>query len=220
MSLFGLCEMNILSFETNFGKCSVALFKGERIFYTESEQQFMQSEELVPLIVSLAKDTGINLAKDIDFIACTIGPGSFTGIRIGIATARGMRKASKHIRLIGISTLEALVYSAKDSVDGLDNYNAIVSVVDAHGGQLYMQKFDRFVHPLSEIFVVSREEFIASIKSDEFVVGDIEMSECYKISIDAKLVGEIAKKIIKNDKNRNDELNPVYVKNPSVTLKK
>lgn len=218
--LFGLLEMNILSFETNFGKCSVALFKGERVFYAESAQQFLQSEELIPLIVSLAHDNGINLATDLDYVACTIGPGSFTGIRIGIAAARGMRQASKHIRLIGISSLEVIARGAKNSVNNFHDYKVIIAVIDAHGGQLYVQRFDNDLNPLSEILVSSREEFIASLKEGELVVGDIEIGGSYKISIDAKIVGEIAKKIIENDKNRDDQLNPVYIKNPSVTLKK
>lgn len=98
--------MNLLALETCFGKFSIALFKnGANIAYFESAEETKQAEQLIPAIEEmLAKN---NLAyKDLQAIVVCVGPGSFTGLRIGLAAAKGYELALK-IKLIGVSSLDA-----------------------------------------------------------------------------------------------------------------
>ena len=111
--------MNLLVFDTSMGKCSVALSCNGSVEYKESKDPFMQSEELFPIITTLLEQNEISLS-DIDAIACTIGPGSFTGIRIGIASARGIKKMFPNMKLLGISTLELLAHDIHDKAKDIE----------------------------------------------------------------------------------------------------
>jgi tRNA threonylcarbamoyladenosine biosynthesis protein TsaB len=90
------------------------------------------SETLLPLIDNLFKLTGVTL-KDIDVIAVTSGPGSFTGLRIGAATAMGLARGAD-LPLVPVPTLCSLAYNAGSVMTSGD---IIVPVMDARRGQVY-----------------------------------------------------------------------------------
>ena len=91
------------------------------------------SETLVPLINELLQETNIKL-QDINLIACDNGPGSFTGIRIGISTVKAIAE-SLNIPVIAVSSLEGLAYNIHDS-------EYICSLIDARNNQVYCGIFD------------------------------------------------------------------------------
>ena len=90
------------------------------------------SETLMPMIEHLFKITGLSLNK-IDLIACTCGPGSFTGLRIGAATAKGIAFAINK-PLIAVPTLDALAYTVDKN---LPTGTWVVPLMDARRGQVY-----------------------------------------------------------------------------------
>lgn len=99
--------MNILGIDTSTKTMSVALVSdnkilGELNFYSNMDH----SERLIDNISFLLKSNDMTI-KDIDLVGVAVGPGSFTGIRIGIATAKGLCEFSK-IPIVGVSSLEAL----------------------------------------------------------------------------------------------------------------
>lgn len=98
----------ILCLETATKSCSVALAKDGNLlcFKEEVSEKYSHSEQLTPFIDSLLKEQGIALS-DLDAIAVSKGPGSYTGLRIGVSTAKGLCYALDK-PLIGISTLEAM----------------------------------------------------------------------------------------------------------------
>lgn len=98
----------ILCLETATKSCSVALAKDGQLlaFQEEVSQKYSHSEQLTPFIDSLLQEQGIVLA-DLDAIAVSKGPGSYTGLRIGVSTAKGLCYALDK-PLIGVSTLEAM----------------------------------------------------------------------------------------------------------------
>ena len=127
--------MNILVTDTSAQALTVAL-KTDSFFETRtSESRSLQhSERLVPTVVELCKDAGIS-EKDIDLLACTRGPGSFTGLRIGMAAFKGMAYASGK-PLVSVSTLEVLAHCVP-YFDGV-----IVTVIDAKKQRWYLAAFD------------------------------------------------------------------------------
>ena len=127
--------MNILVTDTSAQALTVAL-KTDSFFETRtSESRSLQhSERLVPTVVELCKDAGIS-EKDIDLLACTRGPGSFTGLRIGMAAFKGMAYASGK-PLVSVSTLEVLAHCVP-YFDG-----AVVTVIDAKKQRWYLAAFD------------------------------------------------------------------------------
>ena len=137
--------LTLLGFDTATTACSVALWAGgEVIAHRRIEAEGRHAETLVPMLREVAAEGNTTLAA-VDRFAVTIGPGSFTGIRIGLATARGLALALKR-PLIGLSTLEVLAASVPRAERG----GPILAALDAGRGRLYAQLFDRSLSALSE----------------------------------------------------------------------
>ena len=126
--------MRILVIDTCLGACQVGLFDGARRVVAASEAMVRgHQERLAPMTAELMAEAGARFDK-LDRIAVTVGPGSFTGLRVGLAFAEGLQLAIG-APLAGIGTLEALAASA-----GGQGLRA--GVIDARRGQVYWQAFD------------------------------------------------------------------------------
>jgi len=122
--------MFILAIETTGKHASVALIDEQgRIHEVDSDATFNHLRSLIPMTDRLLADGGI-APGDLACVAVSIGPGSFTGIRIGVSTARALSQALD-IPVTGVSSLRAFAYNAPD-YDGL-----ICPVFDARRGQVY-----------------------------------------------------------------------------------
>lgn len=117
--------MKILSVSTATNHLSVALNDGQQVIVEKNEQdERNHSEHLDPLIDEILKDNNLTL-KDIDRFAVAIGPGSYTGLRIGITTVK-MFASILNKEVVGISTLQALAKGVKEEalvITGLDARN-------------------------------------------------------------------------------------------------
>lgn len=134
----------LLAFETAFGKFSIAIFRDGKLlenFACEKENE--QAELLIPSIEDLLKRNKLKYS-DITSIAVGTGPGSFTGVRIGLAAAKGIALATK-AKLIGVSSLEASAYKQ----GGGKVY------LNAQRGQAYFQEFDKDINPLNEAELIT-----------------------------------------------------------------
>lgn len=130
---------NILAFDVSNNSCSVAVSIGQDILaYEEDNRPSMQAENLLLLIEKALKTASYDY-DNIDYLAFTNGPGSFTGIRIGLATAEGILMASK-IKAVTISNFEMLYYRLSNQVKFFDK--ALI-LLNAYRNQLYYQEFDR-----------------------------------------------------------------------------
>ena len=125
--------MKILSIDTASDLCTVAILDDNKcikeIIVNDARNH---SEKIMPVIQQILQETNLNL-YDIDLIVCDKGPGSFTGIRIGVGTVLAFQDCL-NIPCIGISSLEALAYNVKQ--DGL-----ICSLIDAKNNNLYFGLF-------------------------------------------------------------------------------
>lgn len=125
--------MRLLSFESSSVSASVAVTDGE-ILLGQSFQNvgLTHSRTLLPMAEALLANTGLSLSQ-IDAFAVSAGPGSFTGVRIGIATVKGLAAAAGR-PCAGVSSLEAAAF-------GLDTARDICAVMDARAGQVYNALF-------------------------------------------------------------------------------
>jgi tRNA threonylcarbamoyladenosine biosynthesis protein TsaB len=130
--------MRVLAIDTALGACAAAILDSDAGAILASESQSMvrgHAEALMPLIARVM-DAGRCEFAHLDRIAVTVGPGSFTGLRVGIAAARGIALAAGK-PAIGLSTLSALaaphVAARSDQV--------ILAAVDARNEQVYFQVF-------------------------------------------------------------------------------
>ncbi len=126
--------MKILSFESTAKVASVALTEDERLLALyQSDSGRTQSEVLLPMAQSILQTHQICM-EDIDLLAVTEGPGSFTGVRIGVATVKGLA-FGRDIPCVGVSTLRSLAENLVD-MNGL-----VCAVMDARRAQVYNALF-------------------------------------------------------------------------------
>lgn len=122
--------MKILAIDTSGSNCSVAIIDDEKIISDFNlNTGTTHSQNLMPMLEQIQSFTNIEL-KDIDAIACCIGPGSFTGIRIGIATVKGIA-LSLNKPVVAVSSLDGLAYNIP-YFDG-----TICSIIDAKNENVY-----------------------------------------------------------------------------------
>jgi len=125
--------MIVLGLDTCLTACSAAVTDGERVLARISQTMARgHQERLAPLAAEAMAAAGLGFDR-LDRVGVTLGPGSFTGLRVGLAFAQGLA-AALSIPLVGVGTLEAL---AAEAPDGL----AFV-VLDARRDQVYFQAFE------------------------------------------------------------------------------
>jgi len=212
--------MKILSIDTSSDICGVALLENDNLIDDNSISNGMtHSENLMPLISELLKRNNIEL-KEINLIACSVGPGSFTGIRIGVSTAKAFAEVN-NIKIAEVTSLETLSQN-------IENSDTKVSLIDARNNQVYCGIFDNNG--------ILKEEYLAddinviiermSKYKDITVVGsgaelhkalltekilDIKFSkDNFQTAIGTGIVGY--KKSINNDLKNADEFLPIYLK--------
>ena len=136
----------ILCIETSTKACSVALAKnGELLALKESiDKDYSHAEQLNLFIEEVMKQTGIEF-KQLNAISVSKGPGSFTGLRIGVSTAKGLAYAL-NIPLLSVETLESMVAGF---IHGHTNESKelFVPMIDARRKEVYMRIFDSALIP-------------------------------------------------------------------------
>lgn len=134
----------ILNLETSTKVCSVALARdGQLIGFNEShDENYTHSEKLTPFIANVFAQAGLNISS-LDAVAVSKGPGSYTGLRIGTATAKGICYALEK-PLIGIETLKSLASSVTAlSPNPLTGQPLLCPMLDARRMEVYCAVYDR-----------------------------------------------------------------------------
>ena len=152
--------MKVLAIDTSGPNCSIAVIDEQKVIGSFAINiGKTHSETLLPLVDELLKYIGLSIEK-IDAFACCIGPGSFTGIRIGIATIKGFALAINK-PVIAVSSLYSLAYNASH-FDGL-----ICSMLDANNNNIYSALYqgENHVERIGDYFTDSIDEWIAKLKT-------------------------------------------------------
>lgn len=118
---------NILAIDTSMNACTVAVQAGDTLFFAHEPMSRGQSERLMPMIMDVVGQAGLTL-PDIDVYAAANGPGTFTGIRVGLSTIRALAQISgKPVR--AISTFDAVA----------DGTNADVIIIETKRSDFYVR---------------------------------------------------------------------------------
>lgn len=136
--------MNILAFDTCFDACSVCVARqqdGAVVTLAERFEPMVvgHAEQLIPMVGEVLEAAALGF-DSLDRIAVTVGPGTFTGTRIGVAAARGLALATD-VKVVGASSLAVLAETAVDKLASRPLYNDIAVAVDARRGEVYVQLF-------------------------------------------------------------------------------
>jgi len=203
--------MKILSISTSSNTASVALLEDNRCIQELNIcNEKTHSEKLMPLVDELLTSNNVTLS-DIGLIACDNGPGSFTGIRIGVASVKAMAEA-KNIPVVSCSSLEGLAYN----VTGFDY---ICSILDARNNQVYCAIFDKNYNLVSDYFADDISNLLSIFKQYENLVfvGDgskyVNNSTDFDNTIHSKNIGICGyKKHLQGLSTNADNLSVLYLR--------
>ena len=126
--------MKVLAIDTSSNLCSVAILEDKNLIKKiELDNGLTHSETLMPLVKQILDETNLQL-KNFNLLVSDIGPGSFTGIRIGVATCKAFSD-SLNIPTVGVSSLEVLAYSIKKE-------SLICSTIDCKNDNCYFALYE------------------------------------------------------------------------------
>ena len=209
--------MNILSIDTTNNFASTAVMSNNKILsYNITEERSQQAEKLFQLIELSLQQSKLQLS-DIDLVSVTNGPGSFTGVRVGLAAVMGMQMAHE-IKYIALSNFQVLAYAAAtDCKQG----EQIAVVLDARREQVYYQLFNRTMEELSQSKLLAIEDL--QFPRESILVGDAvkffpNRSSFLEVNADAKLLANASKYFL--EANRYSALEPLYIREPDVLAPK
>ena len=136
--------MNVLAFDTCLGAVSAAVrwrgASGEWQVASRFEARAGgHAERLMPMIAEVMEEAGLAFA-DLGRIAVTVGPGTFTGVRGGVAAARGLALASG-LPVVTATSLAVMAHGAREQLQGRDA-DLLAVAVDARRGMVYLEIFD------------------------------------------------------------------------------
>jgi len=160
--------MRVLAIDTALAACSAALLDTENGGVIASESLPMtrgHAEALLPLLERVMKQPGVSFS-DIDRVAVTTGPGSFTGLRVGIAAGRGIALAAD-LPAVGVSTLSA--FAAPHLAE--DDRIPVVAAIDARNDHVYLQVFAPGCRTPTPRFATVGEAVRAAAESRACIVG-------------------------------------------------
>ncbi len=183
--------MRILAIDTALGACSACVLDSGETIPLAGEQVAMDrghAEALMPMIerVMAAVDGGFS---SLDRVAVTIGPGSYTGLRVGVAAARAIAFAAE-IPAVGVTTLAATAAP----LIGRETGRVIAAALDARHGQVWFQALNGQGRPLVSIRQVSHRDAARAIGAGPVsLVGSAAAAianEAWAIGLDALVIDE------------------------------
>jgi len=223
--------MVILGIETSTKTCSVALTDGEKMRDEISVSSGLShSEKVIPLIDEVLRRNRIFL-KDINGIAVSIGPGSFTGIRVGVSTARGLAQ-SLNIPVIGVPSLDGLAFGI-----GLRG-ELVCPMIDALRREIYTALYEvgKRLTPYQLIAIDTWLKELRDKRKTLVFLGEavdiyeglikelprgkakiVERGKRYASA--ARIAGLGLEKLLSGEGKRYDEIFPLYIRRPEAEVK-
>ncbi|MBQ8725607.1 MAG: tRNA (adenosine(37)-N6)-threonylcarbamoyltransferase complex dimerization subunit type 1 TsaB [Clostridia bacterium] len=195
--------MNYLAFDTSGNHLTVAVGGKQNQVLKKGECSHSHSVLLMPEIEKCLQGANLSLSE-IDVFACSVGPGSFTGIRIGVATAKAFAYANSK-RVLAVTSFESLAYNTIEKVNKL-------TLINARHDNFYACGFDGDNRVIIEPCFKSKDEIIDLYK-DFLIISDTEIDGVNAVK------GDIAEGFIKAVEAKlslasddRESLVPLYVK--------
>lgn len=194
--------MRYIAIDTSAKNLTIIAYDNGKIHKVFDEECGVNhSTELMPKLEELLQKANFDL-KDADFLACVVGAGSFTGIRIGVATVKALCFAYKK-PCLSITSFDTLAYNEKEG--------KVLAVIDAKHNGFYACGYDNYKIDFEPSYIM--KERLLEIASDYQVVSstDIEGIKVKKVSVCDGLINAIDKKInqVTDDISL---LSPLYVR--------
>lgn len=161
--------MKILAIDTSSKNATVAITEDEKkLIELNNADEKTHSQKLMPMIDEAFKKTNLSL-DDINLIACCLGPGSFTGVRIGIATAKAFAD-SKNILAVGVNSLEELAYN-------LNTTGNICALIDAGHDNVYAGFFQIEKDGNNRLQIIKEDLTFLTLKDENNKISEKKLLE-------------------------------------------
>lgn len=212
--------MNILVFDTSTDVLTVGAAKEDGALRFKAERGFRHSETLLPTIEACLKDVGLALGE-LDLIACAKGPGSFMGLRIGLAAAKGLSLALG-LPWVGVPTLDCMAYGRGQGV--------VVPVLDARKNRLYAAIY-RAGARQGEYLDISIERLLQAVEGETdvtFVGADADLLQDYALErpgfrvegdepeLRMRGLADLARRLFAEKGAAAEDEGPLYLREPEI----
>jgi len=158
--------MKILGLDTSTKILSLGVYDNGSVYEYDVEYARKHSSQAIVSVQKVIQALGWELS-DLDYLACGLGPGSFTGVRIGVALVKGLAFALNK-PIVGVSTLDILALNA-------DKDGVIAPIIDAKRSLVYCSIYRRKngkIKKIAPYMLVPIEEFLNKVSRNAFLLGD------------------------------------------------
>lgn len=217
--------MLTLVFDTCMGRCTVALGDGAQLLASKQvDMPRGQAEALLPLVSEVLAEADSSV-EALDILGVTTGPGSFTGVRIGVAAAKALSLAHD-IPIRAMTTLEVVAQQAAEVIGAQDK---IAVLQDARRGEVYGQYFQldgEYAHELGAPFIMGLDEIQAQfMQSDMPLCGSgakLVNEGLVRTDVDNELLAQALLTVCGRDRPllKHGQLQPLYLRPPDAKLPK
>lgn len=219
--------MKLLAIETSGKLCGASVLIDDKIIdKLEINNGLTHSESLMPLIQELLERNNLKI-KDFDAFVCDIGPGSFTGIRIGVATIKAFVDTFESTKYTGVSSLEALAYNVHESglicsIVDCKNENCYFALYNLENGK-YIEVVPPTASSVLDMFEILRKYSLnsitfvgdGSIMYKDVIISNMENSRFLSDSMNNIDTSNLALAGFNKISNGDTvELSPMYLKKP------
>ena len=198
----------MLAINTAFMTANLALKTAEgKVVLKDIDAKSKHSENVLKSIDEMCQEASTEV---LDVGTVVVGPGSFTGLRIGVAIAKALGCAGKDLKFVSLSSLQLMAYKiAKSKL----NSGAFVCVINALSDLFFVAQFDADGKIVGEERMISKEEY-QQIDIEKFALaGDVQTSDVKEMEIDCKDLLDFAlEKEEQGDFALPDDLNPSYLR--------
>lgn len=162
----------IILIETSTALCSTAILEDGRIVSHRENSERMHSSLTAPFVKEMLDERGIGVS-DCDAVCVSMGPGSYTGLRVGVSTAKGLCFGAG-IPLLAVSSLDALVGEALQNPSLTEGVSRIVPMIDARRMEVYCSVYDAEGNALTPIEskIVDGTSFSDILDGGVLFIGD------------------------------------------------
>ena len=175
--------MKVLVADTSSSVCAVGVFEDDvLICKNELDNGKTHSENFMPLVEKTLNDAGLKL-DDVEYLAVVVGPGSFTGIRIGVASCKAMTEF-KGLKVVPVYSLDSL------AANEFGKASVICSMIDARNNQVYCGVYDGEINKLEEYMADDVEAVLDVLKKYDDIVFVGDGAVLHESVIREKLVGK------------------------------
>ena len=184
--------MKILVADTSSSVCSVGVFEDNVLINkNELDNGKTHSENFMPLVEKTLNEAKLKL-DDIEYLAVVVGPGSFTGIIIGVASCKAMAEI-KGLKVVPVYSLDSV------AANEVENGNVICSMIDARNNQVYCGIYDNKINKLEEYMADDIENVLLVLNKYDDIVFVGDGAVLHEDMIREKMVG---KKIVFSSNNK------------------